>query len=90
MMAERMAGEFSLAYIRLKLEDARISAERYESVVRVIDPPFVPDQRSWPKRKQIVIILTLATVFWTCFVIALRDKASRGGSPVREGSETER
>jgi capsule polysaccharide export protein KpsE/RkpR len=74
MVSERMAGEFSMAYIRLKLEDARISTSLNLSILRVIDPPVVPERRSWPKRKQIVIILTLATVFWTCFVITLKEK----------------
>jgi capsule polysaccharide export protein KpsE/RkpR len=78
MVAERMAQEFSLAYIRLKLEDARISANSSVSTIRVIDPPVVPERRSWPKRKQIVIILTMASVFWTCFVIVIREKISAG------------
>ena len=76
MVAERMAQEFALAYLRLKLEDSRISANRRISAIRVIDPPVVPERRSWPKRKQIVIILTMASVFWACFVIVVREKMS--------------
>ncbi len=77
MVAERMAQEFTLAFIRLKLEDARISASSSVGVIRVIDPPAVPERRSWPKRKQIVIILTLASILWACFIILVREKMSR-------------
>ncbi len=76
MVAERMAQEFTLAFIRLKLEDARISANSTVGVIRVIDPPVVPERRSWPKRKQIVIILTAASILWACFVILVREKMS--------------
>lgn len=76
MVAERMAKEFTLAFIRLKLEDARISANSTVGVIRIIDPPVVPERRSWPKRKQIVIILTMASVLWACFIILVREKMS--------------
>ncbi|MCK4235689.1 MAG: hypothetical protein KAX38_01130, partial [Candidatus Krumholzibacteria bacterium] len=62
----------------LMLEDARISANRETSVIRVIDPPFVPEKRAWPKRKQIVIVSTLAALFWTCFFLALRENWRKG------------
>ena len=78
MLAERMAQEFALAYVRLKLEDARISANSRVGTIRVIDPPVVPEKRSWPKRKQIVMILTMASVFWACFIIVIREKISAG------------
>ncbi len=82
MVAERMAQEFALAYLRIKLEDARITANSRVSAIRVIDPPVVPERRSWPKRKQIVIILTMASVLWACFVILVREKmAEREKSP---------
>jgi capsule polysaccharide export protein KpsE/RkpR len=76
MMAERMAQEFTLAFLRLKLEDARISSNSTVGVIRVIDPPVIPERRSWPKRKQIVIILTMASVLWACFIILVREKMS--------------
>ncbi len=78
MVAERMAQEFALAYVRLKLEDARISANSRVGTIRIIDPPVVPERRSWPKRKQIVMILTMASVFWACFIIVIREKISAG------------
>jgi len=73
LLAERTAQEFALAFVMLKLEDASISAERRVGAIRVIDPPFVPERRVWPKRKQIVIVLTLATIFWTCFALLVRE-----------------
>jgi capsular polysaccharide transport system permease protein len=76
MVTEKMAQEFALAYLRLKLEDSRISANRRVSTIRVIDPPVVPEKRSWPKRKQIVMILTMASVLWACFIIVVREKIS--------------
>ncbi len=76
MVAERMAREFTLAFVRLKLGDAQISASSSVGVIRVIDPPSVPERRSWPKRKQIVIILTMASVLWACFIILVREKMS--------------
>ncbi len=85
MVAERRAREVALAYLRFKLEDARISAGSRLSSIRVIDPPVVPQRRSWPKRKQIVIILTMASIFWTCFVILVRDKAAREKEAEAEG-----
>lgn len=84
MVAEKMAQEFALAYIRIKLEDAKISVSRKVSTIRVIDPPVVPARRSWPKRKQIVIILTMASVFWACFIIVVREKMSAESSGLEE------
>jgi capsule polysaccharide export protein KpsE/RkpR len=87
MVAERMAQEFSLAFVRLKLEDTRISASNKVSAIRVIDPPVVPEKRSWPKRKQIVIILTMASVFWACFVILVREQISLAKDISEEAGE---
>jgi capsule polysaccharide export protein KpsE/RkpR len=81
MVAERMAQEFALAYIRLKLEDARLMSNRRISAVRVIDPPAVPERRSWPKRKQIVIVLTAASVLWASFIILVREKMRTEAAP---------
>ena len=84
MVAERMAQEFAAAYVTLRLEDARISAGSRQSVMRVIDPPAAPDRRAWPKRKQIVLITTMAVFFWTCFVLLLRERGPWGGDPLAE------
>jgi capsule polysaccharide export protein KpsE/RkpR len=86
MVAERMAQEFALAFVRLKLEDAKISAVDRVDAIRVIDPPVVPEKRSWPKRKQIVIVLTMASLLWTCFIILVREQISAGkGEPEEAG-----
>ena len=85
LLAERVVQEFALGFVMLKLEDARITAERGTGVIRVIDPPFVPEQRVWPKRTQIVILLTLATIFWTCFVLLVCEQMRRQ----RRGAEKE-
>lgn len=87
MVAERMAIEFASAYVMLRLEDARMTAASRESVMRVIDPPVVPDRRAWPKRKQIVMIVTLAVFFWTCFLLLLRERGPWGAMPSRGGRE---
>jgi capsule polysaccharide export protein KpsE/RkpR len=91
MVAERMAQEFTLAFIRLKLEDARITSASSVGVIRVIDQPAVPERRAWPKRKQIVIVLTMASLLWTCFVILLRERSSRAaGEPGGSGPADDR
>lgn len=75
--------EFALAFVRLKLEDEEIMANREVSVIRVIDPPFVPEKRVWPKRKQIVMISTCAVFFWVCFGLIVWERWREGafGSP---------
>ena len=78
LVAERMAQEFVIAFVRLKLEDARLSGRKSEGAIRVIDPPVVPEMRSWPKRKQIVIVITLASVLWAGFVTLILEKRAAG------------
>jgi len=70
--------EFVLAYLRMNLEDAIITANSRISVIKVIDPPFVPERRSWPKRKQIVLVSTLASLLWACFFMLLVDEIKKG------------
>jgi len=70
--------EFALAFVRLKLEDEAILTNREVSVIRVIDPPVVPEKRVWPKRKQIVMISTLAVFSWVCFALIVRDRWREG------------
>ncbi|MBU8921878.1 MAG: hypothetical protein KOO63_08665 [Bacteroidales bacterium] len=78
MMSERIVHEFALAFVNLKLEDARIAEDSDVSVIRIIDPPVVPELRSWPKRKQIVIVGTAAAFFWICFILLLRQQIKAG------------
>lgn len=74
LLAERMAQEFALAFIRLKLEDAVISSRQGAGAIRVVDPPYVPERRIWPRRKQIVMVFTLAVILWTSLVLIVRDR----------------
>lgn len=83
--------EFALAYVRLKLEDEAILANRDVSVIRVIDPPVAPQQRAWPKRKQIVMFSTFAVFFWACFGLIVKERWREGliafeSSPKRTGT----
>lgn len=77
LVIELRAQEGVLQYVRLLFEDATIQANRRISVLRIIDPPFIPEQRVWPKRKQIVIVSTIAVFFWTCFVLLVLDTRGR-------------
>lgn len=88
LVMERKIQEFAMAFMRLKLEDAKLTSARDVSVIRIIDPPYVPERRIWPKRKQIVMISTFSALFAACIVIAAldsrkdtevkREKAGRG------------
>ncbi len=78
LTGERMMQEFALAFLQVKLADAAVTSSMRTGVIRVIDPPFVPQIRAWPKRKQIVMVMTVASFFWACFVILLREQI-RGG-----------
>ncbi|HSG27319.1 MAG TPA: hypothetical protein VLA34_02475, partial [Candidatus Krumholzibacterium sp.] len=74
MISERMIQEFALAFVKVKLIDADLAANRDVSVIRVIDPPYVPEIRSWPRRKQIVLVSTFAALFWICFGLFVRER----------------
>jgi tyrosine-protein kinase Etk/Wzc len=78
LFGELKVQEFALAYIRLKLEDEVILVNRDVSVIRIIDPPFVPQRRAWPKRSQIVLVSTLAIFFWVCFGLIVVERWSDG------------
>jgi tyrosine-protein kinase Etk/Wzc len=69
MITRREMEEFALQYLRLKLEDAKISSARDFSSLRVIDPPFVPERRIWPKRKQIVLFSSASVLLWACVLV---------------------
>ncbi|UCF05412.1 MAG: hypothetical protein JSV33_16125 [bacterium] len=78
LFTERSLHEFARIYVQLKLEEARVAVGRRESVIRVIDPPALPERRAWPKRKQIVMISTMAVFFWTCFLLLVRERWREG------------
>lgn len=79
LFAERRLQEFVAMYLNLQLEDVRLSSNRRMSVLKVIDPPYVPERRAWPKRKQIVMVSTLAAFFWSCFMLLVVESV-RGGT----------
>ncbi len=79
MLGKRKLQEFVIMYLGLQLEDARLMADRRTAVLKVIDPPYVPERRAWPKRKQIVIVSTLAAFSWSCFVLLVIE-GIRGGT----------
>ncbi len=85
LLTERKLQEFVIMYLSLQLEDARMSSNRRMSVLKVIDPPFVPERRVWPKRKQIVMVSTLAALFWATFILLVVE--SRGSGSDATGSE---
>lgn len=73
-MSERRMQEFMLAYLRLKLADAEVTSQSRLSSLKIIDPPSAPDRRSWPKRKQIVLVSTAAAFFWASFFMVLDER----------------
>ena len=85
LMGERRMQEFVLGYLRLRLADAQISANNHVNVLKIVDPPAAPEQRSWPKRKQIVMISTAAAFFWGCFFMIVRDRWKEGAFRREEG-----
>lgn len=86
LFTERKLQEFVVMFLRLQLEDARLSTNRRSSVMKVIDPPFVPERRAWPKRKQIVMVSTLAAFFWVLFMLLVVERVRGGWSS--EGTES--
>lgn len=92
LFTERKLQEFVILYLRLQLEDARLSSNRRLSVLKVVDPPYVPERRAWPKRKQIVMVSTLAALFWVTFILLaierIRGDASWSGTEAN-GPRTE-
>lgn len=80
MVSEKKIREFALGFVKMKLEQARLSYRKDVSVIRVIDPPFTPDRRVWPKRGRIVLVSTIIGVIWCCIILVLvhrREKFSR-------------
>jgi capsule polysaccharide export protein KpsE/RkpR len=73
-MSERRMQEFMLAYLRMRLADADVTANSRQSALKVLDPPSAPDRRSWPKRKQIVLVSTAAAFFWASYFMVLYER----------------
>jgi capsule polysaccharide export protein KpsE/RkpR len=73
-ISERKMQEFMVAYLRLRLADAEVAANSRMSAIKVLDPPSAPDRRSWPKRKQIVLVSTAAAFFWASYFMVLDER----------------
>lgn len=82
IMSERRLEEFMLAYLRMRIADAEVTSNSPLSALKILDPPAAPERRSWPKRKQIVLVSTAAAFFWGGFLVVLdeRRKAARAGA----------
>jgi capsule polysaccharide export protein KpsE/RkpR len=87
LMIEKRVQEFVLAYLQLQKMDAMITANQKVSAIKVLDPPFVPGRRAWPKRKQIVIVSTLSAFFWMCFILVAREEWRRGAMSFEQHEE---
>jgi uncharacterized protein involved in exopolysaccharide biosynthesis len=81
-MSERRMQEFLLAYLRVRLAGAEVTANSSISTLKVLDPPSAPDRRSWPKRKQIVLVSTAAAFFWASFFAVLYEHRKAGMEPM--------
>jgi uncharacterized protein involved in exopolysaccharide biosynthesis len=77
-MSKRRAQEFVLAFLRIRLAETRIASESRISTIRLIDPPVVPERRSWPARKQIVFFSTAASFLWAALGLLLRERLRDG------------
>lgn len=73
-MSERRMQEFMVAYLRLRRADADVTASSRLSALKVLDPPSAPDRRSWPRRKQIVLVSTAAAFFWASYFMVLDER----------------
>lgn len=87
-MSERRMQEFMLAYLRMRIADAEVVSRSPLSAIKVLDPPSAPERRSWPKRKQIVLVSTAAAFLWASYFAVLdeRRKASRTGGGGEAGA----
>ncbi len=74
LASEIRTQQFVVAYLKLRLEDAKLMADRRVSVLKVLDPPVIPEKRVWPKRKQIVIASTIVALLWSSFFLMLREE----------------
>jgi capsule polysaccharide export protein KpsE/RkpR len=71
LVSEKRVREFALGFVKMKLEQARLSSRKDVSVIRVIDSPYTPDRRVWPRRSRIVLISTIIGVVWCCIILVI-------------------
>jgi len=56
-LRELKVRESTYAWLAAQLEEARIDEARDTRTVDVLDPPVVPERKSWPKRSIVVLIV---------------------------------
>jgi tyrosine-protein kinase Etk/Wzc len=78
LLSTRRVKEFVLAFLRVRRAEARIASESGTGTLRIIDPPAIPEKRSWPKRKQIVLFSTVASFFWAVLGLLVRERIRDG------------
>ena len=57
--------------VLVKLETQMMAKISTEYILKEIEPPFVPEQKSWPKRSQIVISVTLVIGLFSCLLVLI-------------------
>lgn len=66
---ERLAAQTVYTELRKQLELARISEARENISFKVLDAPFVPEERYKPKRILIVLLSAVASFFFAVFLV---------------------
>jgi len=83
LMSQRRVQEFVHAFLRVRRAEAQVAAESGISTIRILDPPNVPEKRSWPMRKQIVLFSTAASFLWAALGLLLRERLRDGSLVLR-------
>ncbi|MFW6415497.1 MAG: Wzz/FepE/Etk N-terminal domain-containing protein [Thermodesulfobacteriota bacterium] len=69
---ERSAAQQVYTELRKQLETAKISAEKEVIKFKVLDPPFVPEEKYKPKRGLICALTLVASLFIAVFLVFFR------------------
>ncbi len=69
---ERSAAQQVYTELRKQLETAKISAEKQVIKFKVLDPPFVPEEKYKPKRGLICALTLVASLFIAVFLVFFR------------------
>ena len=75
---ERLVMEFNIAYnvcnsLALQLEQAQIKIQENKPVLQIIDPPYVPNYKSGPKRILIIVVFSLLGFVTGCIYVVLKN-----------------
>ena len=69
---ERSAAQQVYTELRKQLETAKITAEKEVIKFKVLDPPFVPEEKYKPKRGLICTLTLVASIFIAVFLVFFR------------------